>query len=220
MKLTIMDPTKCIRFVFLFVKRVLSCHVQERRGPTCSTSNSPERLLPHVKGNIGFVLASDDLKGIRDLIIQNKVAAPARASAFIYSGFHGFCRKERTRRFGSFRRGRSSKHVEYLPVHVRYDHPNLQFQKRLHLRRFGCLRHRVSFPVFVWYQGHYRHLPTIDLASCAWVRADREWSPHLFRLPVRTSKSQFPSSFPPHTRCACHEAGKHLPYDHCTYAEE
>ena len=80
MKLTIMDPTKCIRFVFPFVKRVLSC-------PTCSTSNSPERLLPHVKGNIGFVLTSDDLKGIRDLIIQNKVAAPARASAFIPQDF-------------------------------------------------------------------------------------------------------------------------------------
>ena len=40
-----------------------------------------ERLLPHVKGNIGFVFTSDDLKDIRDLIIENKVAAPARAGA-------------------------------------------------------------------------------------------------------------------------------------------
>jgi len=41
-----------------------------------------ERLLPHVKGNIGFVFTGSDLKEIRDLIIANKVAAPARAGAF------------------------------------------------------------------------------------------------------------------------------------------
>lgn len=41
-----------------------------------------ERLLPHVKGNIGFVFTSSDLKEIRDLITANKVAAPARAGAF------------------------------------------------------------------------------------------------------------------------------------------
>ncbi|KAF9039688.1 60S acidic ribosomal protein P0 [Hymenopellis radicata] len=41
-----------------------------------------ERLLPHVKGNIGFVFTSGDLKEIRDLITANKVAAPARAGAF------------------------------------------------------------------------------------------------------------------------------------------
>lgn len=41
-----------------------------------------ERLLPHVKGNIGFVFTAGDLKEIRDLIVVNKVAAPARAGAF------------------------------------------------------------------------------------------------------------------------------------------
>jgi len=41
-----------------------------------------ERLLPHVKGNIGFVFTDKDLKEIRDLLIANKVAAPARAGAF------------------------------------------------------------------------------------------------------------------------------------------
>ena len=41
-----------------------------------------ERLLPHVKGNIGFVFTDKDLKEIRDLIVANKVAAPARAGAF------------------------------------------------------------------------------------------------------------------------------------------
>jgi len=41
-----------------------------------------ERLLPYVKGNIGFVFTDKDLKDVRDLIVANKVAAPARAGAF------------------------------------------------------------------------------------------------------------------------------------------
>jgi len=41
-----------------------------------------ERLLPHVKGNIGFVFTSGDLKDIREIITSNVVAAPARAGAF------------------------------------------------------------------------------------------------------------------------------------------
>ncbi|KAL0954825.1 hypothetical protein HGRIS_003770 [Hohenbuehelia grisea] len=40
-----------------------------------------ERLLPHVRGNIGFVFTSGDLKEVRDIIVANKVAAPARAGA-------------------------------------------------------------------------------------------------------------------------------------------
>jgi len=40
-----------------------------------------ERLLPHIKGNIGFVFTSTDLKDVRDLLTANKVAAPARAGA-------------------------------------------------------------------------------------------------------------------------------------------
>lgn len=40
-----------------------------------------ERLLPHVKGNIGFVFTSGDLKDVRDIITANKVKAPARAGA-------------------------------------------------------------------------------------------------------------------------------------------
>jgi len=40
-----------------------------------------ERLLPYVKGNIGFVFTSSDLKEIREVITANKVAAPARAGA-------------------------------------------------------------------------------------------------------------------------------------------
>jgi len=40
-----------------------------------------ERLLPHVRGNIGFVFTSSDLDEIRSVITANKVAAPARAGA-------------------------------------------------------------------------------------------------------------------------------------------
>lgn len=41
-----------------------------------------ERLLPYIKGNIGFVFTDQDLKEIREVIVANKVAAPARAGAF------------------------------------------------------------------------------------------------------------------------------------------
>jgi len=40
-----------------------------------------ERLLPHVKGNIGFVFTSGELKDVREIIVANKVKAPARAGA-------------------------------------------------------------------------------------------------------------------------------------------
>jgi large subunit ribosomal protein LP0 len=55
-----------------------------RRALRTVLSENPqyERLLPHIKGNIGFVFTSNDLKEIRDVIVSNKVAAPARAGAF------------------------------------------------------------------------------------------------------------------------------------------
>lgn len=45
--------------------------------------NNPalERLLPHIKGNVGFVFTKDDLGEVREKIIENKVKAPARAGA-------------------------------------------------------------------------------------------------------------------------------------------
>ncbi|KAI0045851.1 hypothetical protein FA95DRAFT_1607372 [Auriscalpium vulgare] len=43
---------------------------------------SLERLLPHVRGNIGFVFTATDLTEVRDIVVANKVAAPARAGAF------------------------------------------------------------------------------------------------------------------------------------------
>ena len=63
---------------------VMGKNTMVRRALRSILSEYPqfERLLPHVRGNIGFVFTSGDLKDIRDLIIQNKVAAPARAGAF------------------------------------------------------------------------------------------------------------------------------------------
>jgi len=40
-----------------------------------------ERLLPHVRGNVGFIFTNDDLNQTRDKILAEKVAAPARAGA-------------------------------------------------------------------------------------------------------------------------------------------
>ncbi|PFH53181.1 hypothetical protein AMATHDRAFT_1600 [Amanita thiersii Skay4041] len=55
-----------------------------RRALRSILSENPqyERLLPHVKGNIGFVFTDRDLNDIRDIIVANKVAAPARAGAY------------------------------------------------------------------------------------------------------------------------------------------
>lgn len=45
--------------------------------------NNPalERLLPHIKQNVGFVFTREDLVEVRDKILANKVQAPARAGA-------------------------------------------------------------------------------------------------------------------------------------------
>ncbi|CAD6504257.1 BgTH12-05990 [Blumeria graminis f. sp. triticale] len=54
-----------------------------RRAIKGFISDAPEYecLLPYVKGNVGFVFTNSDLKEIRDKILANKVAAPARAGA-------------------------------------------------------------------------------------------------------------------------------------------
>ncbi|KAF5098811.1 hypothetical protein DV451_003249 [Geotrichum candidum] len=54
-----------------------------RRAFRTFVSEIPEldRLLPLIKGNIGFVFTNEDLKTIRDVLLDNKVAAPARAGA-------------------------------------------------------------------------------------------------------------------------------------------
>merc|ERR1712107_321415 len=40
-----------------------------------------ERLLPHIKQNVGFVFTKDELTEVRDLLLANKVKAPAKAGA-------------------------------------------------------------------------------------------------------------------------------------------
>ena len=40
-----------------------------------------EKLLPHIRGNIGFVFTKEDLVEIRDMLLANKVRAPAKAGA-------------------------------------------------------------------------------------------------------------------------------------------
>jgi len=40
-----------------------------------------ERLLPHIKMNVGFVFTNEELITIRDLLLANKKAAPAKAGA-------------------------------------------------------------------------------------------------------------------------------------------
>lgn len=45
------------------------------------TNPSLEKLLPYVRGNVGFVFTNGDLKLVRDKLLENKVAAPAKAGA-------------------------------------------------------------------------------------------------------------------------------------------
>lgn len=40
-----------------------------------------EKLLNHVRGNVGFVFTNEDLTDIRDRILSNRVAVPAKAGA-------------------------------------------------------------------------------------------------------------------------------------------
>jgi len=40
-----------------------------------------EKLLAHIRGNVGFVFTRSDLVEVRDKLLENKVKAPARAGA-------------------------------------------------------------------------------------------------------------------------------------------
>merc|ERR1712036_1995 len=40
-----------------------------------------ERLMPHIKQNVGFVFTKMELLHVRDLLLSNKVKAPAKAGA-------------------------------------------------------------------------------------------------------------------------------------------
>merc|ERR1712038_1942296 len=45
--------------------------------------NNPnlEKILPHIKGNVGLAFSKEDPVAVRDKLLENKVAAPARAGA-------------------------------------------------------------------------------------------------------------------------------------------
>uniref|UniRef100_A0A8C2MRZ2 Large ribosomal subunit protein uL10 n=1 Tax=Cricetulus griseus TaxID=10029 RepID=A0A8C2MRZ2_CRIGR len=50
---------------------------------TTMRKNNPalEKLLPHIRGNVGFEFTKEDLTEIRDMMLANKVPAAARAGA-------------------------------------------------------------------------------------------------------------------------------------------
>jgi len=45
------------------------------------TNPALEKLLPHIKANVGFVFTNLELTDVREKIVENKVKAPARAGA-------------------------------------------------------------------------------------------------------------------------------------------
>merc|ERR1711878_212428 len=56
-----------------WVRKAIRGHLQ--------TNPDLECLLPHIRGNVGFVFTKEDLVSVRDLLLSNKVKAPARAGA-------------------------------------------------------------------------------------------------------------------------------------------
>jgi len=48
---------------------------------TLEVNPSLEKILPHIRGNVGFVFTREDLVEVRDKILEHKVQAPARAGA-------------------------------------------------------------------------------------------------------------------------------------------
>jgi len=54
-----------------------------RKAIRTHLENNPalEKLLPHLKGNVGFVFTKGELTDVRTIIQENRVAAPAKAGA-------------------------------------------------------------------------------------------------------------------------------------------
>jgi len=54
-----------------------------RKAIRSHIENNPalEKLLPHIKGNVGFVFTKGELTDIRKIILENRVGAPAKAGA-------------------------------------------------------------------------------------------------------------------------------------------
>jgi len=55
------------------IRKAIKTHLQQNPGL--------EALLPHIKGNVGFVFTSHDLKSIRDDVANNKLCAAARVGS-------------------------------------------------------------------------------------------------------------------------------------------
>uniref|UniRef100_A0A4X2K914 Large ribosomal subunit protein uL10 n=1 Tax=Vombatus ursinus TaxID=29139 RepID=A0A4X2K914_VOMUR len=68
----------CGKAVVLMGKNTMTCKVTHGH-----LENNPalEKLLPHIRGNVGFVFTKEDLMEIRDMLLANKVPAAARAGA-------------------------------------------------------------------------------------------------------------------------------------------
>jgi len=54
-----------------------------RKAVRGQIQNNPqlESLLPHIKGNVGFVFTKDDLASARTVLVSTKVSAPAKSGA-------------------------------------------------------------------------------------------------------------------------------------------
>ncbi|TKR81980.1 hypothetical protein L596_015769 [Steinernema carpocapsae] len=55
------------------MRKAIRGHLQKNPGL--------EKILPHINGNVGFVFTKNDLSEIRNLLLENKRGAPAKAGA-------------------------------------------------------------------------------------------------------------------------------------------
>jgi ribosomal protein L10 len=60
--------------IFKSMVQGLTVHLRRR-----FLSSPSHRLLPYIRGNVGFVFTKEDLADIREALLKNKVQAPARA---------------------------------------------------------------------------------------------------------------------------------------------
>eukprot|EP00043_Microstomoeca_roanoka_P026434 m.11581 g.11581 ORF g.11581 m.11581 type:complete len:313 (+) comp6584_c0_seq1:262-1200(+) len=60
---------------------LLGKNTMMRRAIMQTENEDYMKLLPHIKGNIGLIFTHGDLAGIRDMLLNFKVAAPARVGA-------------------------------------------------------------------------------------------------------------------------------------------
>ncbi|XP_053689611.1 60S acidic ribosomal protein P0-like [Sabethes cyaneus] len=59
------------------MRKAICGHLEENQN----LENQSQKLLPHIRGNVGFVFTKGDLVEVRDKLMKSKVRAPARAGA-------------------------------------------------------------------------------------------------------------------------------------------